>query len=107
MNIKMLKAAFACLALSVRTFANAGLITTTFNNDNDYAGNMFNLTTFNTSILLTGADLNLNNLGSDALVSVYSRIGGYVGFENNPSDWFLQGQETVNSNGKGWTSFQL
>lgn len=97
MNLKMLKAALAGLVLSVSGFANAGLITTTFNNDNSFAGNMFNLTTFNTSILLTGADLNLNNVGSDALVSVYSRIGGYVGFENNPSDWLLQGQETVNS----------
>ncbi len=101
----MLKAALVGLVLSVSGFANAGLITTTFNDDNSFAGNMFNVTTFNNSLLLTGADINLDDIGSNALISVYSRVGGYVGFENNASDWLLQGQTTVNSNGAGVGTF--
>ena len=85
--------------------ANAGLITTTFSSNNSFAGNMFDLTTFNNSLLITGADLNLNSLGSNAIVSVYTRVGSYSGFENSALGWTLQGQESVLSMGDNNASF--
>lgn len=105
MNIKILKMAFAGLVLGVSGFANAGLITTTFSSNNQFAGNMFNLTTFSNSLFLTGADLNLNSIGADALVSVFSRVGGYAGFETDAGAWVLQGQEVVTSNGPDVATF--
>lgn len=105
MNLKMLKAAVAVLVLSISSFANAGLITTTFASNNRYAGNMFDLTTFNNYLIITGADLNLDSQGSNAIISVYTRVGGYSGFENSSLGWTLQGQESVLSMGTGNASF--
>ena len=69
---------------------------------------MFDLTTFGNSLLVTGSDINLNETGKDALVSVYTRVGGYSGFETNAAAWVLQGQETVTSMGEGnATSFDF
>jgi hypothetical protein len=105
MNIKMLKAAVAGLALTMSGFSNAGLITTTFGSNNNFAGNMFDLTTFDNSLLITGADLNLNALGSNAVVSLYTRVGSYSGFESSSLGWTLQGQESVLSMGNNNASF--
>jgi len=104
----MLKAVVAGLVLSISTFSNAGVITTTFETNNSYAGNMFDLTTFNNSLLITAADLNLSSEGSNALVSIYTREGGYSGFESSSIGWTLQGQENVLSMGdNNATSFDF
>jgi hypothetical protein len=62
---------------------------------------MFDLTNFGNSLLVTGSDIDLNNTGTDALVSVYTRVDGYTGFETNAAARVLQGLESVTSMGGG------
>ena len=91
----------AIVALTVTSIAHAGLITTTFAGGNNYAGNMFDVTTFDNSLTITSADLHLQDSGTSALVSIYTRVGGYAGFEADSSAWTLQDQASVISAGDG------
>ena len=77
------KTAFIGLVLLISNVSHAGLITTTFRSNNGYAGNMFNLTTFGNSLLVTGSDINVNAAGIDALISVHTTVGGYTSFGSN------------------------
>lgn len=96
------------LTLWVSAFSQASIITTTFDSNNYYSGNMFDLTTFNKSLLITEADLHLRSVGYSALVSLYTRVGGYRGFESSSQAWTLQGQQQVTSAGNGKaTSFNF
>jgi uncharacterized repeat protein (TIGR01451 family) len=77
-----------------------GSITTFFNSDNQFAGNMFDIQNIGTDpITITSFDINLATGGSGALISVFSVPGTYVGNESNPAPWTLMGTDTVNSNG--------
>jgi hypothetical protein len=101
MNLKFFKISVFGLVLSLSSIANASLITTTFSGNNAFAGNMFDVTIFNNDLLLSAADINLGAQGSNALISVYTRIGGFSGFELDAAAWTLQGQQTVTSSGSG------
>lgn len=94
-----------CLGLSSLD-ANAGSITTLFAQNNGFAGNMFNVTTFANSLTITGLDVNLSNAGSSGnLISVYTRSGSYSGFESNSAGWTLEGTVPVTSAGQDAATF--
>ena len=84
--------------------AQAGMITTTFANDNGQAGNMFDVTVFGNPLTVTGLDLNLDS--GTYNVEVYSKIGTYVGSETNIGDWTLRSTNNgVVSSGAGLPTF--
>lgn len=99
MKFATLKSIFVGLVISISTLAHSSVITTSFNSNNAFAGNMFNVTVFDNALTFTAADLNLEDFGEDALVSVYTKLGSYSGFESNSAAWTLMGQETLTSQG--------
>ncbi len=99
----MLKAAAVRLILSVSSFANAGVITTTFASDNSQNGNMFNVDILNDDLWFTGFDINL--LTGTQNIQVYTRLGGYQRFESSSTDWDLIFDSTVISAGADNASF--
>lgn len=77
-----------------------GSITTFYNSNNSFAGNMFDITNIGSNpITITSFDINLATGGSNVNVSVYSYPGTYVGHEGSPTGWTLMGMGTVNSAG--------
>ncbi|MGB5026353.1 MAG: T9SS type A sorting domain-containing protein [Saprospiraceae bacterium] len=68
-------------------------ITTAFNSNNQFAGNMWNVTN------LTGGPITLNSfagnisaaVGTNCIVSIYYTPTTYVGKETNPAAWTLMG----------------
>lgn len=82
--------------------ANAGLLTSTFNSNNSYAGNMFDVSTFNNQLNITGLDINTSaQAGSNVTVALYTKKGSYIGSETNASDWTLADTKTFTSAGSG------
>ncbi|TVS19950.1 MAG: hypothetical protein EA424_06450, partial [Planctomycetaceae bacterium] len=79
-------------------------ITTTFNANNGAAGNMFDVTTFAHPLSVTALDVNANTTGSFTL-EVYTRPGGYEGFESNAAAWTLVSSSTVTGQGSGNPTF--
>jgi hypothetical protein len=99
-------ASLAILLTAVGASASAGVITTTFATNNSFAGNMFDLQVGSSSLLLTGIDVHLSNAGSAGnLVSLYTRLGSYVGFESNAAGWTLRDSVSVTSAGSGNATF--
>lgn len=99
-------ASLAILLTAVSASASAGVITTTFADNNSFAGNMFDLQVGSNSLLVTGFDVNLNNTGSAGnMISVYTRSGSYVGFQGNASGWTLRDSVSVTSAGAGNATF--
>lgn len=85
----------ACLAIVVAfaAMAGAGDLTTTFLSNNQFAGNMFDLTVKNVQpLLITAFDVNVTLPGTMQKISVYYREGTYVGNESNPAAWTLLGE---------------
>ncbi|MGB0911164.1 MAG: PEP-CTERM sorting domain-containing protein [Nitrospirales bacterium] len=83
----------------------AASITTTFANNNGQAGNMFDITTFGNALTVNSMDLNLDS-GTTNTISVYTRNGTYLGFENNSAGWTLVSQISgVTSAGAGNPTF--
>lgn len=81
-------------------FAGMGSITTFFNTDNSFAGNMFDIQNIGTDpIMITSFDVNLATGGTGVIISVFSIPGTYVGNDTNPVPWTLMGTATVNSAG--------
>ncbi|GEM_PF-2185227 len=76
-------------------------LTTLFASDNQYAGNMFDLTVLAAhDIAIHSFDVNItSDYGKTAGVSVYYRLGGYAGYTSDPSAWTLAGTVNVVSNG--------
>ncbi len=72
-------------------------ITTLFAQNNQFAGNMFDVTAGAEDILIEGFDINIT--AGPATISVYSRPGTYVGFEGNSAGWTLMGTDVVNGVG--------
>jgi hypothetical protein len=101
MIIKFLKAASAFVVLTICGMANAGLITTTFASNNGAGGNMFDLVIAGSDITVTGMDINI--IGNRN-VELYTRIGGYNGFQNDAAAWTLMRTGSVASNGSNVAS---
>ena len=83
-------------------FADAtSSLTTLFAYNNQYAGNMFNVTALSADdIVIHSFDVNITSAsGENASISVYYRLGGYAGYETNASDWTLAGTTSVVSSG--------
>ena len=81
-------------------FAGMGSITTFYNTNNSFAGNMFDIQNIGTDpIMITSFDVNLSTGGTGVLISVYSVPTTYVGNESNQAVWTLMGTATVNSAG--------
>lgn len=86
--------------------ASAAMITTTFSSNNGYAGNMFDVTTSDNELNITGLNVNTSALaGTDVTFALYTRIGTYVGSENNAGSWTLQDTQTFSSAGANNASF--
>jgi hypothetical protein len=86
-------------ALVLPSVAPAGMITTTFNSDNEFNGNMFDVTTFGNALTFTGLDINVASTGHLLDVAIYDRPGSYVGHETNPAGWTLVASGTAISQG--------
>jgi large repetitive protein len=67
-------------------------VPTTYAAGNNHRGNMFNVTT-TTDVVITGFDI--SSMGNNHGVEVYYRVGGYTGFESNPSAWTLLGSTII------------
>ncbi len=81
-----------------------GMITSTFNSNNQFAGNMFNLTNNTTSpITINSFDGNINSaVGLPVSFQIFNTnpgINTYVGNTNNPAVWTSMG--TANSTSAG------
>ncbi len=93
-----LASAFLLVALAL-TFAGgalaqpyAGSISTTFAGGNGNNGTMFDVTTSSTAVAITGLDYCSQGAGA-VNVSVYYKVGTYVGSETTAANWTLH--ETV------------
>ena len=74
-----------------------GMLQSTFNSNNQFAGNMFDLENISGSpITIMSFDGNINAVaGNPCSFEVFYRQGTYVGFENSPVGWTSMG--TANS----------
>ncbi len=81
-----------------------GSLTTTFDWDNSYAGNMFDIMPYE-ELSITGFDLNLSPPGETATVDVYYRVGSCAGHEEDPSAWTLFETGTTLIVGAGMPTF--
>ena len=83
---------------------DSGDLTTIFSGGNQFAGNMFDVTAIGgEDILIEGFDINIDP--GTATISVYTRPGTYVGFENSSAGWTLMGSEVVTSAGENMPTF--
>ncbi|MBA3986769.1 MAG: hypothetical protein H0X63_09425, partial [Flavobacteriales bacterium] len=74
-------------------------ITTAFTSGNSFAGNMFDITASGTEdVEIEKFDINVE--AGSATISVFSRPGSYVGFENNSAGWTLMGSEVITGLGE-------
>jgi hypothetical protein len=88
-------ALFASLTLPVA----AGSITTTFANNNDFDGNMFDATIGSKAITVNSLAV---NVGTGAMtIDVYIRTGSYVGFDTTPAAWTLVSATAITGLGAG------
>ncbi len=86
--------------VEARGFATNDLVTTFSNNNSCGGGNMFDINAL-TDVTIDSLDLHLQNTASVSTVSVYYRVGSYVGNETNSGAWTLLGTTTVTSAGIG------
>jgi hypothetical protein len=88
--------------LSERPFAGGetSFLETTFAAGNGADGNMFNLTTFGSPVLVTALDVHANSSSNSELL-VYIRAGGYEGFTSTASAWTLVSSNRINGQGSG------
>lgn len=71
-----------------------GSLTTLFAQNNNFAGNMFNVTAHGgDAIVIQKFDVNIS--GVLGTISVYYRPGTYVGFESSAAGWTLLGSQQV------------
>lgn len=79
--------------------AQAASLTTIFAADNGLKGNMFDVTTFDKDLKITGLDINLNSSPPNSTVNLYTKSGTYEGFETDPSAWTLVSTNIVSGAG--------
>jgi hypothetical protein len=76
-------------------------ISTTFNSNNGFQGNMFDLkNVWSQPIELTGYFEGNFDLGATGTIEIWYRSGSYVGFTSDPAGWNLLGTSTLNSQGQ-------
>jgi subtilisin-like proprotein convertase family protein len=78
-------------------------IGTTFNDNNGFAGNMFDVSNISSGpIMINSFDIHLGSgAGTNHTVAAYSVLGGYAGNETNAAVWTLMGDVAVVSAGPG------
>lgn len=97
----MFKKLIATSILILVPFASHGaMITTTFANNNNFSGNMFDLTTFSGALDIRSFEVHVGNFAS-VDIEVFTRVGGYSGFEANSGAWTNRGTTTVTGQGEG------
>ena len=84
-------------------------IGTTFNDNNGFAGNMFDVTNIGSGpITINSFDIHLGSgAGTNHTVAAYAVLGGYAGNETNAAAWTLMGDVAVVSAGPGNPSVML
>ena len=87
--------------------ARGDMISTTFASDNQFFGNMFDVTTFGNSLTVTALDVNIVSDANNTPVgvSLYTRSGTYVGNDTSSAGWNLVGTVTVTSQGEDNPTF--
>ena len=83
------------LCLSFSAFGqNCDQLSTHFQAGNSFAGNMFDITVSgNNDLEIDGFEVHIGS--GTATISVYYKLGSYVGSESTMSDWTLLGSDTV------------
>jgi len=84
--------------------AKADSITTTFASDNQFEGNMFNVTTFGNALNVTALEVNITPTVPFS-INVYTKSGTFSGFEQTPSAWTLVASGSAISKGLNIPSF--
>jgi hypothetical protein len=91
------------LALLVALIAAPGFaatISTSFNSNNSFAGNMFDITNLTTDPVTILGTFRVNVSGSSTeTMDVYYRLGGFAGFETDPGAWTSLGSSTFTAQG--------
>jgi PEP-CTERM motif len=87
------------ISLAVASPAGAGVLTTTFADNNDYLGNFFNVTTGTNALTITGMTVNVD--AAPMTIDVYIKSGTYVGSETNSAAWTLVTADPVTGLGEG------
>ena len=82
-----------------------GSLTTLFASNNQFAGNMFDITIGLSDLTLTGIDINTTGVGTASVVDVWWRDGTSVGFENSSLGWNLIGTFTGTGAGQDNPTF--
>ena len=85
---------------SANAQAQAGSLTTAFNNNNSFAGNTFDLDVKHPAgVTIESFDVNVHSAGVTANVEVWTRPGTAVGFENSAVGWTSRGTASATSAG--------
>ncbi len=77
----------------------AGSITTTFANNNQFTGNMFNAIIGANGITVNSLDVNVDT--GSMTIDVYLKSGTFVGFDTTPAAWTLVSATAVTGAGAG------
>ncbi len=98
MTKTLLRARITHLALALALFASlasAQSLTTTFTTNNGQSGNMFDVKTVASAVIINDFDINIDT-GITANIDVWAVTGGgtMLGVENNPAAWTLLGTAT-------------
>jgi len=97
----MRKLLAVALFLTLPALALGGELTTLFASNNQFAGNMFDLTVKSSlPILINSFAVNVTLPGTEQKISVYYKTGTYVGSESNPAAWTHLGTATGTSAGQ-------
>jgi len=70
-----------------------GSLTTLFGANNSFAGNTFDVTATR-SLIITGFDINIDDVGGTHTADIYWRVGSSVGVENDAGAWTLLGSDS-------------
>jgi len=70
------------------TALTQGSLTTLFASDNQFGGNMFDITP-TTDMQIIAIEVNVDGPAPSVNIDVYYRVGSCVGYENNPLSWTL------------------
>ncbi|MFC5478892.1 PEP-CTERM sorting domain-containing protein [Massilia suwonensis] len=93
----------ASLAFAFCASAQAGVLTTTFANNNGQNGNMFDVVTKGNALTVTGFDLNLSS-GHHTL-ALYKLDGSWTGAATDAGAWTLVDTASLTGNGAGNATF--
>lgn len=99
MCFALLLIAAVCL-LPIAASGASGSLTTSFNGNVTFQGNMFDVTVqADNGIVITAFDINILGSAQPVPIRVYYREGGYQGYETNAGAWTLLLDGSVTSHG--------